>query len=281
MWAVEINNLGYIHNLGSPFESRALEDVTVKIKTGTFVGIIGHTGSGKSTLIQHINGLLAPQTGTVKVLGQDLANKKVRSQLWRRVGLVFQYPEQQLFEETVYNDIAFGPKNLGNSEELIKKNVYNALKSVGLPEDILSRPPLSLSGGIKRRVAIAGVLSMEPEILVLDEPTAGMEPRAKKVFLRDIKRLQQKKNLNVILVTHSMEDVARISDQIMVMNNGRVEMVDTPREVFKQAEKLADIGLSVPFEVKLMLKLKQRGFPVPSNVIGLDEAVQEIKRVVK
>ncbi|MBM7853857.1 energy-coupling factor transport system ATP-binding protein [Desulfohalotomaculum tongense] len=279
MWAIEVENLCYTHSRGTPFEKAALQNVSVKIARGQTAAIIGPTGSGKSTLVQHFNGILAPQKGTVKILGRNAADKAVRTGLWRQVGLVFQYPEQQLFEETVYDDIAFAPKNLGLSKEEIKNRVYRALNDTGLPENILTRSPLSLSGGLKRRVAIAGVLALQPEILVLDEPTAGMDPVSKKQFLNTLKKLQQRNDITIIMVTHSMEDAARLADWVLVLDDGRAVLEGTTREVFKQAHKIISIGLDVPVEVKTMLKLRQRGIPVRSDVLGLDEAVKEIVKV--
>ncbi|WP_031517160.1 energy-coupling factor transporter ATPase [Desulfofalx alkaliphila] len=279
MWAIELHKVSYTHNASTPFETKALVDISLKIAQGQTVGIIGPTGSGKSTLIQHFNGLLAPQQGTVKVLGLDAADKKIRKQLWRKVGLVFQYPEQQLFEESVYKDIAFGPKNLGLPDSEIEKRVYESIDIVGIDKGLLDMPPLTLSGGMRRRVAIAGVMSMQPQILVLDEPTAGMDPQFKRQFLHTLKKLTAQRNITIIIVTHSMEEAAEITEQLIVLNKGKIEMQGSPREVFKQADRLIEMGLTVPFEVNVMLKLQQRGLDVPNDVLGIDEAVNEILKV--
>ncbi|MCD5406118.1 MAG: energy-coupling factor transporter ATPase [Desulfotomaculum sp.] len=279
MWAVEVNNLYFTHATGTPFEQPALIDISFKIAVGQTVGIIGPTGSGKSTLIQHFNGLVSAKKGTLKITGRDIAEKKERKQLWSLVGMVFQYPDHQLFAETVYEDIAFGPKNLGLDEQQIKNRVIEALQCLALPESVLELSPLTLSGGMKRRVAIAGVLAMRPQILVLDEPTAGMEPVVKKQFLQNIKRIQNNYQMTVILVTHEMDDVYRIADQLIVLNQGKLMLAGTPQAVFEQAQAIIDAGLALPLEVQIMLKLKQRKLPVRSDVIGLDEAVAEIVKV--
>ncbi|MBO8136854.1 MAG: energy-coupling factor transporter ATPase [Desulfotomaculum sp.] len=279
MWAVEVKSLSYIHSMGTPFAKQALKDVSLNIAQGQIVGIIGPTGSGKSTLVQHFNGLLAPQKGSVNVLGRSTADKAVRMNLWKEVGLVFQYPEQQLFEETVYDDIAFGPKNLGLNEIEVKKRVIKALDDIGLPEEILSRSPQSLSGGMKRRVAIAGILAMQPKILVLDEPTAGLDPAAKSRFLNLIRKLQQSTGITVILVTHSIDDAAELAHWLVVMDRGRIALQGKPKDIFKQPERLIQIGLNVPVEIEVTRKLFEMGIPVRTDVLGLNEAVEEIARI--
>lgn len=279
MWAIELNNVSYTYNAGTPLAQTALANISVNIAVGSFTSIIGATGSGKSTLIQLFNGILTPNKGTIKVLGKAITDKKARSQLWRQVGLVFQYPEQQLFEATVYDELAFGLQNLGLNEQEIKARIKTTLKQLALPEQILTKSPFSLSGGIKRRVAIASILAMQPKILVLDEPTAGLEPSFKKKLFAEIKALQKKNNLTVILVTHNMEDAARLSDQVIVLNKGELYCQGTPREVFGR-EDLIKINLSLPIEVEIMQKLKKRGLPVRTDVCGLDEAANEITKAL-
>ncbi|MTI80767.1 MAG: energy-coupling factor transporter ATPase [Firmicutes bacterium] len=281
MWAVEVENLFYTHAPGTPYEHTALKGVSLKVGRGRIAAIIGPTGSGKSTLIQHFNGLLAPQRGSVKIFGKSASDKAVRKSLWKSVGLVFQYPEKQLFEETVYDDIAFGPKNLGLNKQQIQGRVIKALDFTNLSQEILTRSPHVLSGGMKRRTAIAGILAMKPEILVLDEPTAGMDPDTKKSFLANIKKLQQSNTITIIMVTHSMEDAALIADELLVINKGEIILNGTPREIFTQAEQLTNIGLDVPVEVALMIKLQRRGIPVSTSVLGVNEAVAEICRNIK
>ena len=278
MWAIELANVSYTHNAGTPFEQPALTDISLKIPAGSFSSIIGATGSGKSTLIQHFNGILAPAQGSIKVLGSSITTKKARAGLWREVGLVFQYPEQQLFEETVFDEIAFGLKNLGLNEQEIKNRINDVLSQIALPQEILTRSPFALSGGLKRRVAIAAVLAMQPKILVLDEPTAGLEPSFKNKLFAEIKEVQRRQNLTVVLVTHSMEDAARLSDLVIVLNRGKLYAQGTPQQVFSSPQKLNQIGLSVPLEVSVLLQLKKRGLPVKTDVLGLDEAAGEIAK---
>jgi energy-coupling factor transport system ATP-binding protein len=268
---------------GGPFESTAIFNVNLEIRDGEFVGLIGHTGSGKSTLVQHMNGLLKPTEGTVIVnetrIVKDSKNlKKVRQQ----VGLVFQYPEHQLFEETVEKDVAFGPKNLGLSQEEINERVREALQLVGLPyEEIKDRSPFELSGGQRRRVAIAGVLAMKPDILILDEPTAGLDPSGREEIFREIQALHKEKGFTIVLVSHSMEDIARLVDRIIVMNQGQVVMTGTPREVFARAEELKEIGLDVPQITNLMLALREKGFDVPVDIYTVDQAKQVLRKILE
>ncbi len=281
MWAIELTNVSYTHNAGTPFEQPALTDISLKIRMGSFSSIIGATGSGKSTLIQHLNGVLTPRQGLIKVLGNEITTKKARAGLWREVGLVFQYPEQQLFEETVFDEIAFGLKNLGLNEQEIKSRINDVLSQIALPREILTCSPFALSGGLKRRVAIASVLAMRPKILVLDEPTAGLEPAFKNKLFAEIKEVQRRQNLTVILVTHSMEDAARLSDRIIVLNQGRLYAEGTPQQVFCSPQELKQISLSVPLEVSVLLQLKKRGLPVKTDVIGLEETAGEIAKAWK
>lgn len=257
---VEARELTHTYNADSPFESTALDKVNFKIQDGEFIGIIGHTGSGKSTLIQHLNGLLKPTGGTVIVNGMDLADKSTNMKEVRRtIGLVFQYPEYQLFEETVYRDIAFGPKNMGLEENEIDERVREAAALVGVREEYFERSPLELSGGQKRRVAIAGVMAMRPGVLILDEPTAGLDPAGCRQILNNICEYREKTGSTVIIVSHSMDDVARIADRLIVFNKGAIRFDGTPEEVFSQPEELSAIGLTVPAPTYLAMELKKLG----------------------
>ena len=257
---VEARELTHTYNADSPFESTALDKVNFKIQDGEFIGIIGHTGSGKSTLIQHLNGLLKPTGGTVIVNGMDLADKSTNMKEVRRtIGLVFQYPEYQLFEETVYRDIAFGPKNMGLEENEIDERVREAAALVGVGEEYFERSPLELSGGQKRRVAIAGVMAMRPGVLILDEPTAGLDPAGCRQILDNICEYREKTGSTVIIVSHSMDDVARIADRLIVFNKGAIRFDGTPEEVFSQPEELSAIGLTVPAPTYLAMELKKLG----------------------
>ncbi len=270
---IKIEHLDYIYMQGSPFERKALDDVNLEIKDGEFIGLIGHTGSGKSTLVQHLNGLLAPHSG--KVLVNDFETTKKGQELNRlrcEVGLVFQYPEHQLFEETVYKDIAFGPANLGLSKEEIKARVTEAMNYVGLSHDLMEKSPFDLSGGQKRRVAIAGVLAMHPSVLVLDEPTAGLDPAGREEILTQIKSIYLKTKMTVILVSHSMEDVARLVNRLIVMNNGRVAMDGTVAEVFSRGSELRGMGLNVPQIHMLVDELIKRGVPLSNNIYTVEKA---------
>lgn len=276
--SIVIEDLTHVYNPGSPFETVALDHINLEIGTGEFIGLIGHTGSGKSTLIQHFNGLLKPTSGKIMINGLDITGKDVKlREIRQKVGLVFQYPEHQLFEETVYKDVAFGPMNLGLSEEEIHRRVTEAMALVGLSfADVKDRSPFELSGGQRRRVAIAGVLAMKPEVLILDEPTAGLDPRGRDEILDQIKNLHKKYQMTIILVSHSMEDIARLADQIIVMHQGKVALTGKPREVFKNVELLESIGLAVPQITYLMRKLKNLGQPVREDVLTIEEAKQEI-----
>lgn len=271
---INIKNLSCIYSAGTPFEVRALDGVSLDIGEGEFIGIIGPTGSGKSTLVQHFNGLIRPTLGEVLVDGQDLANKTTDLRAIRQsVGLIFQYPEHQLFEETVFEDVAFGPKNQGVPASEIRERVYEALTLVGVePDAIVDRSPFELSGGQMRRVAIAGVLAMRPNILVLDEPTAGLDPRGRDELLDQLQQLHSKSGMTVILVSHSMEDIARVATRLIVMERGRVVADGAPRAVFAQAEMLASIGLGVPQVTELMLALRERGYSVPDVALSVEEA---------
>ncbi|MGV8906332.1 MAG: energy-coupling factor transporter ATPase [Acetobacterium sp.] len=282
--SVEIKNLTHIYSKGSPFEFKALEDINMTIEDGSFVGIIGHTGSGKSTLIQHLNGLLSPTSGTVVVDGLDIfAQKKSKLiQLRHRIGLVFQYPEHQLFEETVHKDVAFGPKNQGLSEKEVDQRVRNSIKMVGLNYDeVKDKSPFELSGGQMRRVAIAGVLAMEPTVLILDEPTAGLDPRGRDEILAQIKTMHQDKKNTVILVSHSMEDIGKLVEKILVMNEGKIVYYDTPNRVFTEIETLEKIGLAVPEVTYLMRRLKKKYPEIREDIFTVDAAKKEILRVIR
>ena len=276
---LEVRNLDYIYSAGTPFEHKALDNVSFALEPGEFVGIIGHTGSGKSTLMQQMNGLLKPTSGQVLLDGVDIwSDKKLTRQARFRVGLVFQYPEYQLFEETVYRDIAFGPKNMGLEEKEIDRRVREAAGFVGLTEAQLEVSPFDLSGGQKRRVAIAGVIAMEPEVLILDEPTAGLDPVGRAEILGNIEAYRQAKNATIMMVSHSMEDVARLTDRLLVMNGSRLAMDGKPSEVFSRAQELLAMGLNIPQVTQVFLKLKALGLDVKS-VYTMEQAVAEIARL--
>ena len=276
---LEVRNLDYIYSAGTPFEHKALDNVSFALEPGEFVGIIGHTGSGKSTLMQQMNGLLKPTSGQVLLDGVDIwSDKKLTRQARFRVGLVFQYPEYQLFEETVYRDIAFGPKNMGLEEKEVDRRVREAAGFVGLTEAQLEVSPFDLSGGQKRRVAIAGVIAMEPEVLILDEPTAGLDPVGRSEILGNIEAYRQAKNATIMMVSHSMEDVARLTDRLLVMNGSRLAMDGTPAEVFSRAQELLAMGLNIPQVTQVFLKLKKLGLDVKS-VYTMEQAVEEIVRL--
>ena len=269
---IEIKHLDHIYMPGSPFETKALDDVTLTIGDGEFAGLIGHTGSGKSTLVQHLNGLMKPDHGSVIVDGMDVSDKSTDlREIRRRVGLVFQYPEHQLFEETVRKDVSFGPRNLGCSEQEIEERVIKACHQVGLSDEKLDMSPFDLSGGNKRRVAIAGVLAMRPRVLVLDEPTAGLDPRGRNELLELIRGLHEEDGNTIVMVSHSMDDISALAQRIIVMNEGRVAMDGTPREVFAHPQELVDMHLGVPAAAQLAMELRKRGYNLPDNVYTLDE----------
>ncbi|MBP8613740.1 MAG: energy-coupling factor transporter ATPase [Firmicutes bacterium] len=274
--SIEVRNLSHIYTQGALTEAFALSDVSFTIEDGEFIGLIGPTGSGKSTLIQHLNGLLKPSSGTVLVDGVDIWSKEVSlKKIRQKIGLVFQYPEQQVFEETVFDDIAFGPRNLGYSSDEVKSSVETAREMVGLEAELLSRSPFDLSGGQLRRVAVAGILAMKPDVLVLDEPAAGLDPRGRKDILDNIKRLHET-GITVVLVSHNMEDVAYFCERILVLNEGRLVADGPPREVFTQGTFLESIGLKPPEVTVLMQKLKSRGWSVREDVLTVEEAYKEI-----
>lgn len=274
---IETKGLTHIYNAGMPDATTALEHVDFAVEEGDFVGIIGSTGSGKSTLITHFNGILKPTSGQVLVAGQDIWEKPGDIRRFRfMVGLVFQYPEYQLFEETVYKDIAFGPKNMGLDEEEVDRRVHRAAAFAGLPEEYLGRSPFELSGGQKRRVAIAGVLAMNPDILVLDEPTAGLDPKGRDSILGQIKRYHRERGNTVLLVSHSMEDIARYARKVLVLNRSGVAMYDDVAKVFSRAEEITRMGLSVPQVTRIFMGLREEGFPVSESVYTMDYAREEL-----
>ena len=279
---IKAENVNYIYQQGMPFERQALYDVNIEIEDGSLVALIGHTGSGKSTLIQHFNALVKPTSGKIIINGIDVTAPKADLRLVRKtVGLVFQYPEHQLFEETVYKDIAFGPKNMGFSDEEIDKRVRESAALVGLKEKHLTRSPFDLSGGQKRRVAIAGVLAMNPKVLILDEPTAGLDPKGRDEILATIKKLhEENKEMIIIFVSHSMEDVAKTAERVIVMNDGHVEMQGTVAEVFAQAEHLQKIGLNVPQVTLLTDKLRLAGYDLPEHSYTVKYAADAIKKLI-
>ena len=276
---LQIQNLSHIYSAGTPFEHKALDDVSLYVDRGEFIGIIGHTGSGKSTLMQHMNGLLKPTSGKILLDGVDIwTDKKTTREARFRVGLVFQYPEYQLFEETVYKDIAFGPKNMKLDAKEVDRRVREAAGFVGLTEEQLKKSPFDLSGGQKRRVAIAGVIAMEPEILILDEPTAGLDPVGREEILQNILDYRKAKNATIMMVSHSMNDMARLADRLLVMNGSRLVMDGTPDEVFRDAQSLVEMGLDVPEVTRVFLRLKELGLPV-APVYSMEQAVAELKKL--
>ena len=282
MPVIETRNLTYTYSAGTPFEKTAMKDVSLSIDKGDFVGVIGHTGSGKSTLVQHLNGLLRPTSGQVLLEGKDIWEepKKIRAVRFR-VGMVFQYPEHQLFEDTVYKDISFGPKNMGLPEEEIDQRVRRAAAFVGLKEGLLEKSPFELSGGEKRRAAIAGVMAMEPEVLILDEPTAGLDPRGRDLILEQIAAYQKENGTTVLLVSHSMEDIARVARTVLVMNGGQVAMHAPTAEVFSRAEELESIGLAIPAVTRVFMGLRARGCDVGDNVYTVEQAAARLLPLLK
>ena len=282
--SVIVKNLTYIYDEGMPFASKAIDDISFEIKDNDFVGLIGHTGSGKSTLIQHLNGLLKPSSGQIIVNGFNITDKDLNlTEIRKRVGIVFQYPEYQLFEETVEKDIAFGPGNLGLDEEEISKRVRKSMEAVGLDyETYKDKSPFDLSGGQKRRVAIAGVIAMNPEVLILDEPTAGLDPGGRDEIFNLIKKLHHDNNITIILSSHSMDDMGKLAQTIIVMNHGKIEFMGTPREVFtSHAARLREIGLDVPQVLELATKLRNKGFDIRPDVLTVEEIKDEILKVMR
>ena len=277
MATIQTEGLTYRYGIGTPFEKTAVDHVDLEIEAGSFVGIIGHTGSGKSTLIQHLNGLLRPTEGKVLLDGVDIwADKSKMRQMRFRVGLVFQYPEYQIFEETVAKDIAFGPRNMGLAEEEVQARVQETAAIVGLSEEILKQSPFLLSGGQKRRVAIAGVMAMRPEVLILDEPTAGLDPRGREEILQEIQAYHNQTGATILLVSHSMEDVARHAKKILVMNAGKVFCYDTVANVFRRSQELQAIGLAVPQITRICDALRAKGVPLTDDIFTVEQAKQQL-----
>lgn len=278
---LELKNLSYVYGTGTPFEKTAVNNLSISIEKGEFIGIMGHTGSGKSTLVQMLNGLMKPTSGQVLLDGEDIwANPKDIRKIRFKVGMVFQYPEYQLFEETVAQDIAFGPTNMGKSGAELEKAVNDAARFTGLKDELLEKSPFDLSGGEKRRAAIAGVIAMNPEVLVLDEPTAGLDPMGRDVLLSQIVQYHKERKNTVILVSHSMEDIARVADKIIVMNKSNLVMFDKTKEVFSKGRELEKIGLRVPQITKIMLELREKGFNVPEGILTVDEAMDCISSLL-
>lgn len=283
MSLIEIKNLTHIYSEGLPFEKKAIDDINLKIEENEFIGLIGHTGSGKSTFIQHLNGLLKPSSGEIIVDGMKVDKSSSNlTELRKKIGLVFQYPEYQLFEETIERDIAFGPGNLDLSEEEVLRKVKSSMDSVGLDyETYKDKSPFELSGGLKRRVAIAGVLAMEPKVLILDEPTAGLDPRGRDEILSEIKSIHEKRKITVILVSHSMEDVAKIAERIIVMDRGKVFLDSNPREIFRNEDKLLSVGLGIPQITSLMRTLKKKGLDINEDSITVEEAKESLIKYLR
>jgi len=281
MSILRTENLSLVYGKGTPFEKKAVNNVNIDINEGEVVGIIGHTGSGKSSLVQMLNGLFKPSEGTVYFKGQDIfKNPKELRKFRFDIGLVFQYPENQLFEETVAKDIAFGPKNMGLSDDEIAIRVKKAARFAGLKDELLDRSPFDLSGGEKRRAAIAGVIAMEPKVLILDEPTAGLDPVGKEVLLTQIEAYHKESGNTILLVSHNMEDIAKISDRVLVMNDSEAIMFDTPEAVFSQSDKLKGIGLRIPEITEITIKLKEAGVNLPSGILTVEEAFKELLKLI-
>lgn len=277
---IEVRDLCHTYSVGTPFEHDAIKHMNFTVEKGEFLGVIGHTGSGKSTLIQHLNGLLKPTGGDVLLDGESIwKDKQTTRQAHFRVGLVFQYPEYQLFEDTVFQDIAFGPKNMGLNEDEIRQRVLRAAGFAGVDPAVLEKSPFDLSGGQKRRVAIAGVIAMEPEIVIFDEPTAGLDPAARASLLDNIRSYQKASGATVLMVSHSMDDVAVMADRLLVLNEGQIEMLGTPAEVFANAARLQQIGLTVPQVTSLFLRLRELGLPVDSATYTVEDALRQLLRL--
>ncbi len=275
--SIILDHVDYIYGGDTPMAVKALDDICLQIPDGQFVGVIGHTGSGKSTLMQHLNGLIRATSGHIYFNGEDIYDEDYdRKKLRSKVGLVFQYPEHQLFEIDVFSDVCFGPKNLGLSKKEVELRAYDALRRVGLPDELFYQSPFELSGGQKRRVAIAGVLAMRPEVLILDEPTAGLDPKGRDEILEQVKKLQTETGMTILLVSHSMEDVAEYVDRIIVMNHGGVLYDGLPREVFSHYRELEEVGLAAPQVTYIMNALREKGMPVSTSAITIEEAAEEI-----
>ena len=276
-----LDKVNYVYSEGSGFEKKAIDDVSLTIDKGEFIGLIGHTGSGKTTLAQHLNGLLRATSGTIYYDGQDIYDKSfVMKNLRSKVGLVFQYPEHQLFESDVFTDVCFGPKNLGLDKKEVELRAFNALEMVGFPKELFYNSPFELSGGQKRRAAIAGVLAMKPEVLILDEPTAGLDPKGRDEILDQIKKLHDETGITVILVSHSMEDVAKYVGRLIVLDHGRVMYDDVPKKVFRNYKELESVGLAAPQLTYILNDLKEKGFDVDTDAITMEDAVATVKKAL-
>ena len=279
---IKLKDVTYVYMEGGPFEKVAVKDINLHLNSGEFIGLMGHTGSGKSTLIQLMAGLIKPESGTVEIDGEVLHSKACNMREMRfKIGLVMQYPEYQLFEETVFKDIAFGPSNMGLSKDEIERRVKNAAELVGVSEDLFEKSPFELSGGQKRRVAIAGILAMEPKLLILDEPTAGLDPKGREEILSRISELHKRLGITVVFVSHSMENIASMADTIVVMNQGNVAMQGTPDEIFKRADRLCEIGLSVPQITEVCDRLREKGFPLSEGIYTIEKAKAELEKILK
>lgn len=282
MNVIEVKDLSFVYGVDTPFEKKAVDNLSLSIKQGEVIGLIGHTGSGKSTFVQMLNGLIKPSSGQVLLEGKDIWEKPKEIRKVRfKVGMVFQYPEYQLFDETVYKDISFGPRNKGLSESEIDETVRRAAKFVSLNDKLLGKSPFDLSGGEKRRAAIAGVIAMDPDVLILDEPTAGLDPKGRDVLLSQIISYHKERKNTIILVSHSMEDVARIADRIMVLNHGRLEMLDTPRAVFSRVDELESMGLRVPQITRIMTILREKGYDFSDGILTVGQAFEEVVNLLK
>lgn len=282
MNVIEVKDLSFVYGFGTPFEKKAVDNLSLSIKQGEVIGLIGHTGSGKSTFVQMLNGLIKPSGGQVLLEGKDIWEKPKEIRKVRfKVGMVFQYPEYQLFDETVYKDISFGPRNKGLGESEIDETVRRAAKFVSLNDKLLGKSPFDLSGGEKRRAAIAGVIAMDPDVLILDEPTAGLDPKGRDVLLSQIISYHKERKNTIILVSHSMEDVARIADRIMVLNHGRLEMLDTPRAVFSRVDELESMGLRVPQITRIMTILREKGYDFSDGILTVGQAFEEVVNLLK
>ena len=280
--SIILDKVNHSYSAGTAYHVQALKDINLKIEDGEFIGIIGHTGSGKSTLIQHMNGLIKATSGGIYFNGQDIYDEDFNmKELRSKVGLVFQYPEHQLFETTIFDDVCFGPKNLGLDKKTVELRAYEALKSVNFPDELFYQPPFDLSGGQKRRVAIAGVLAMKPEVLILDEPTAGLDPAGRDEILGMISQMHKELGITIILVSHSMEDVAKYVDRIIVMNQGSVMYDGAPKDVFRQYAELEEVGLAAPQVTYLMHELREKGFPVDLDATTIEEAKSSILSALK
>ena len=282
MSILEVKNLTYTYGVGSPFEKTAVKDISLSVEKGEIIGIIGHTGSGKSTFVRMLNGLTKPTSGQVLIEGKDIWEKPKEIRKYRfKVGMVFQYPEYQLFEETVYKDISFGPSNMGKSQEEIDKAVRTAAKFTGISDELLDKSPFDLSGGEKRRAAIAGVIAMDPDVVIFDEPRAGLDPLGRELLLSQIVQYHKERNNTILLVSHSMEDIASIADRIIVLNHSELVMFDTPKVVFSKVDQLEKMGLRVPQITKIMIALKEKGYDISDGILTVEQAFYQLVDLLK